>query len=582
MYKFKRLAKKVANYRLDGWIEELQMGIEINGCAWHGCPSCYSSDNLVLPNGKTAGLQRELDQRRLNFILTQVPSIRVYWECEIQKMLEKDVNMRQKFDRYLDDGPIDIRSNFFGGRTGPLKLFHEAKSGEKISYYDVRSLYPFINSISPIPIGIPKVRILNEDVNWTMAAHNPFPLSIIKCFVVPPRRIDVPILPVKLDDRLLFPLCIKCAKQFPTGAVNGNYNCTHSDLERGWVSTCASIELNAALDEGYTVTKIFRVLEYEESSDKIFRSYMSEFMAQKIHATGFDEGINGDPDAEDQFVHECQEIFGITIDKSKMVPNKGKRALAKLALNNLWGRFSLNNFGLTQCHITDNPEELGEYLDDKTIEVVSLDELSTEVVLISYIKKKDWVEEHACSNVIISLWTTGAARLHLLKAMQNVVRTPGCTLLYTDTDSLIYAHPEHTNPLKTGPHLGQLSDEYPHHHILEFCSGGAKQYGLKLRNKDMPNDDFNYVLKVRGMTLNYDVINKQGLRYETFKQKVLKYAKTGKVDPIQIIYPHFLRPSITKTRIVTESLSKMYKPFVGKGIVNPNDFRVLDFGYVAQ
>ncbi|KAI3418446.1 hypothetical protein GPALN_009772 [Globodera pallida] len=45
--------------------------------------------------------------------------------------------------------------------------------------------------------------------------------------------------------------------------------------------------------------------------------------------------------------------------------------------------------------------------------------------------KKEWVEEHECSNIVISLWTTSAAHLLLLKAMQKVVRSPGCTLLYT-------------------------------------------------------------------------------------------------------------------------------------------------------
>uniref|UniRef100_A0A914NIX4 DNA-directed DNA polymerase n=1 Tax=Meloidogyne incognita TaxID=6306 RepID=A0A914NIX4_MELIC len=53
-------------------------------------------------------------------------------------------------------------------------------------------------------------------------------------------------------------------------------------------------------------------------------------------------------------------------------------------------------------------------------------------------KKKEWIEEHECSNIVISLWTTSAARIHLLRAMQQVVRAEGCTLLYTDTDSLIF------------------------------------------------------------------------------------------------------------------------------------------------
>lgn len=33
--------------------------------------------------------------------------------------------------------------------------------------------------------------------------------------------------------------------------------------------------------------------------------------------------------------------------------------------------------------------------------------------------------------------------------------------LILDTDSLIFVHPVGRNPLKIGPHLGQLTDEFP-------------------------------------------------------------------------------------------------------------------------
>ncbi|CAK5044372.1 unnamed protein product [Meloidogyne enterolobii] len=56
--------KRIENYRLDGWIEEEKLGIEINGCCWHGCRKCYKDKNMLLPNGKTVENQRELDKKR--------------------------------------------------------------------------------------------------------------------------------------------------------------------------------------------------------------------------------------------------------------------------------------------------------------------------------------------------------------------------------------------------------------------------------------------------------------------------------------------------------------------------------------
>lgn len=75
----------------------------------------------------------------------------------------------------------------------------------------------------------------------------------------------------------------------------------------------------------------------------------------------------------------------------------------------LWGRFSLRNYGLSESIITDDPIILRKYLDDKTIDITGIDILSDEeedkendedsVVMISFLKKKEFVDTHECSNV---------------------------------------------------------------------------------------------------------------------------------------------------------------------------------------
>ena len=67
------------------------------------------------------------------------------------------------------------------------------------------------------------------------------------------------------------------------------------------------------------MTKLFRVLEYTSSDNSLFRSYIAEFMAQKIHSSGFDDSIKGNAEAEDRFIRECAENFDIIIDRNKMV-----------------------------------------------------------------------------------------------------------------------------------------------------------------------------------------------------------------------------------------------------------------------
>jgi hypothetical protein len=110
----------------------------------------------MLPNKMAAGLTRERNDYRMKYLQKRLPRIDVFWSCDVERMLEEDPEMKRKFDEYLDDGPIDIRSCFYGGRTGPMKLHYKVKPGQKISYYDVTSLYPWVNfQLEPWMIGYP-------------------------------------------------------------------------------------------------------------------------------------------------------------------------------------------------------------------------------------------------------------------------------------------------------------------------------------------------------------------------------------------------------------------------------------------
>jgi hypothetical protein len=80
----------------------------------------------------------------MEFISKEVRDVMVIWECEINKMLVRDKEMKQCFAEYLDEGPLDIRAAFMGGRTGALKHYHLAGPEETVEYFDVSSLYPTI------------------------------------------------------------------------------------------------------------------------------------------------------------------------------------------------------------------------------------------------------------------------------------------------------------------------------------------------------------------------------------------------------------------------------------------------------
>jgi len=72
-------------------------------------------------------------------------------ECKEDEMLQKYV---KEMGTLL---PLEPRDAFYGGRTEAFTLYKEATDDEKIKYYDVTSLYLFINKIGKVPLGHPAI-----------------------------------------------------------------------------------------------------------------------------------------------------------------------------------------------------------------------------------------------------------------------------------------------------------------------------------------------------------------------------------------------------------------------------------------
>jgi hypothetical protein len=169
-------------------------------------------------------------------------------------------------DGYLLTTPwLRIRDGFVGGRTQPARMFFNPENNSfnkkyKIRYLDYTSLYPWSQTQS-YPLGHPDAIIVKKearDVYWT----NPSQISyygFVKVVVNAPRCLpnSPPVLPIKVDERLLFSLCRKCSVDIPNGGKMSDYRCSHTDEERKFIWTGTTTELGAALEQGYIVTKIF-------------------------------------------------------------------------------------------------------------------------------------------------------------------------------------------------------------------------------------------------------------------------------------------------------------------------------------
>lgn len=162
------------------------------------------------------------------------------------------------------------------------------------------------------------------------------------------------------------------------------------------------------------------------------------------------------------------------------------------------------------------------------------------------------------TNVFIAAFTTSLARLKLYEAPDFL----GDRALYYDSDSVIYKTKPGQEKLPLGPYLGQFTDKLGGDKIVEFVSGGAKNYGYKTRKGRVE-------CKVRGFTLNYETL--QTLNYETMKANILNELDhpLQQRPTIPITIPdYFERDQATKKIRLTERVKK-YGLFFDKRVIDP-------------
>ena len=175
------------------------------------------------------------------------------WECQFKKLmcsqnigrLEKCINgasggrsisaLRYVVSKTECYSPLKARDAFVGGRTENfVSHWHKSCNSQSFKYVDVCSLYPYVNSFCQYPVGHPdkilvapvfanisdsplsmekRLLVPREDdciyclqyseVETRVLSSEYF--GLIKCLVLPPRDLLLPVLPYKYNSKLFFP-----------------------------------------------------------------------------------------------------------------------------------------------------------------------------------------------------------------------------------------------------------------------------------------------------------------------------------------------------------------------------------------
>ena len=579
-------------YKLDGYFEVdgVKYACEFNGCNWHGCPNCFKNDREKTVKYSKSLAQRyrdtKLKQKRLRALGFVVIS---KWSCEWMKEKKEKVEIQEFVKQLNIQEGIKLRDCYFGGRTNALILHKVFENGEKGYYVDFTSLYPDVLKYKRYPTGHP-TRIID---NFKPVSHKrcegkcpythckgihlclPY-FGIMKATFLPPTKLLHPVLPIKCNNKLKFPLCFTCANK------ESKTQCTCTDRERSFTHTYCTPEIETAINMGYQIVEIHEVLHWNETEmydvkekkGGLFTNYINTFLKLKQQASGFPANVTR-IQQEKEYIEQYLSHEGITLERKKMVKNPGLRNLSKLALNSFYGKFGQR----TNMKKTKFVQDIGEFtniLTDKTKNVTDFHIMNDNVLMIEYEQSQDFEMQSLNTNVVIAAFCTSWARLKLWSVMNKL----GNRVLYHDTDSIIFSVQDgdkYIPPL--GDYLGDLTDELSckelgckkseceGHWIIEFVSCGPKNYTYRLNSGEV-------VCKVRGFSLNHKA--SQIINFATMREALYAWKNNDSTELVTI-----------RTEIVRDKKSpKVYNRVVHKhyGVVYDKRF-VLDnlttvpFGY---
>ena len=397
---------------------------------FHGCNKCFG-DNTFNPVLRTMNstLKKRTDKKiaRIKTLYPNFDVIEMY-EHDWDKLCRESSDIINWLKDYKFNDSLCPRASLYGGRTNALVLFYECKKGEKIFYYDFCSLYPAVMKYGVYPLGHPK--IISENFDYTKKYF-----GIIKCKILPPQDLYLPVLPLNINNKLVFTLCYTCALN-----QENNFDCMHQASERALEGTWCSLEIDKALEKGYKLIEYQQVWEFVEKSEYdptnkkggLFTEYINANLKGKVEASGFPNHCKTEDD-KTEFIKAYFEKEGIILDRSNIIINSGARAGFKEKLNSLWGFFALGS-NKTLFKIIYKRSELDNLLNDDQfiIENIDFGDGDSEFIQVSYSQKEEFSFGSNKTNVIIASFVTTQARLKLYDELEKL----GRNVLYFDTGKL--------------------------------------------------------------------------------------------------------------------------------------------------
>lgn len=329
---------------------------------------------------------------------------------------------------------------------------------------------------------------------------------------------------------------------------------------------------------------VYEVYDYPKKG-KIFSEYVNTFYKMKQESSGIPtKCLNPDGSVSDElfqrFLDAYEKHEGVKLDASQIKDNPGRRAVMKLILNALWGKFAQNE-NVTVVSFIDDFFELLSLINDNSVEVTSLDFINENLARTTHRKTHAALTVLKDRNVVIAAFVTSYARIELFELMMKQPER----VLYNDTDSVFLLVLPGNVPVETGDFLGDLTDELncksppnvSKKWIVSFCSTGPKSYSYKTNMYDVRDKKTDEVTKKQDVIVHAKGFSVKGDAAKQITFDSLSSCVRDKHRVITVKYRDVISRS-THQRVFVENVEKKFQFTFDKRIVLDNFFTI-PYGY---
>lgn len=546
---------------------------ELFGCHFHSCVHCYfRQPSQYKPVIQT---QRESVERRVERLKAAGYEVITEWECIFRKFLKThpDLDKSLSSSTFVLHAPIKCRDAVYGGIVDVFRTYYKVAEGEKIRALDFKSLYPYTNKYGAYPRGHPRVYRGPECLQLDF--DNIY--GIVKLRILPPQKLYHPVLPIRVDSRLILGNCMACM-------TLGSPVCNHSERERSIIGTWVISEVHLAVSKGYRIIELIEIWEYDSEvidpvtfEGGVFTEYVNLFLKVKEHSSDWPRQ-NMTFEEKNEYVENFLTNEGIVLDPDLVASNPPLRSISKGTLNSLWGKFGENSVNRSSTTVFKNPEKFFEHIARPDVDVIDVVAFGEGGVFVNW-KINDALQAEPIKHGVVPVgaFTTSYGRMCLYNVLdilhENDVQNN--VALYVDTDSIFYIErPNKTYDLPIGDGLGQLTnmlEEYGSNaYITEFVAIGPKAYSYKVFNPDTQvTVEVSKCKGIAGSVTNANTLNFENLKnLVNNNQDVLTFTNESKIKRKQPF------------TIITDSEQKNIKFTYSKRVITHNNVTV-PYGYFS-